>query len=647
MKIKETINELSDIVKKISKLGDNEDDILNEINSLMIPKKSHQLKELSDKYLRKNSDEPVGYLRRVIIEKVISKEIVTKEFIEERKNKYKIKPKTFSSWNLKRLLMPLLITSETISYIKNSFEKIQSYITQEVRSFSDLKYKTYIFDKGRNFFYPGIWFSCYNKSYPSPKNCKQLFFEIVQNGEIKYGFSEKPDDSGIRTEVKLDDFDVNKMIDIFKENIDKILNDINGKDKDIDKKINQNDEVNDKGHDYIQKQKSNLCNYPLNQILYGPPGTGKTYHSKRLALEIISGKNIEKLENRLDQYKKFLEQEQIQFITFHQSYGYEEFVEGIKPILVDNNEELSKDLVYKIKAGIFKQMCEKASREESKQFVLIIDEINRGNISKIFGELITLIEEDKRINAAEEIFTCLPYSNENFGVPGNLYIIGTMNTADRSIALMDNALRRRFKFVEMMAKPQLLRDVVVRKDDVEIKIEQLMKKINERIEFLYDRDHTIGHSFFWDLKKEDLVDPYQDLCNIFSNKLIPLLQEYFYDDWEKIQMVLGDHLKQFENFGKADKSKWNEEHLDKKYRFVPSFTNLEGNKTMEMQVLGFDHEDIDDTKVCYKLNNLEDISALVFTKIYDEETYDKIKDEINNREKDKMKSESTDNDQSQ
>lgn len=392
---------------------------------------------------------------------------------------------------------------------------------------------------------------------------------------------------------------------------------------------NQQNSSDNEGYKMTDNDKK--LTYPLNQILYGPPGTGKTYSVVRKALEIIEGN----ASNDRYKFKEYVEKGQIKFITFHQSYGYEEFVEGIKA------ETKNDNVSYRIEDGAFKSICKRANgdkiplkdaKEElteddfkklyenyvdklplfsnntygkiletptdkqpfylyksnqfsilikpqnsndpktiscdklikdifyndsygmpsyepviiqdilsqeyesyktnhiNKNYILIIDEINRGNISKIFGELITLIEPSKRLGADDEIMVELPYSKEKFGVPSNLYIIGTMNTADRSIALMDTALRRRFEFVEMMPEYDTLNETIIEG----INVGEMLKTINERIEYLYDRDHTIGHAYF--INVSDL----KTLANVFKNKILPLLQEYFYDDWEKIRLVLGD-----------------------------------------------------------------------------------------------------------
>lgn len=422
----------------------------------------------------------------------------------------------------------------------------------------------------------------------------------------------------------------------------------------------------------VQSEESNMKIIPLNQILYGPPGTGKTYRTIDKALEIISKE--EKIQipseddriNRKKLFDEYLKNGQIVFTTFHQSYGYEEFVEGIKPII--DNDENSQEVKYDVKDGIFKELCDKSlknyilsmqneneidldklifefanyinqdflnkgnefplenkvsikkillnskdeyrsfllggsikspqrltidiikrdylnfknkkilsfkdikpkydsqsdyhgnaiyyfmfynklkefeniqnekfkiKKEILKSYIIIIDEINRGNVSKIFGELITLIEPSKRIGEKEELKVKLPYSGEEFGVPKNVYIIGTMNTADRSITSLDTALRRRFEFIEMMP------DVSKLSMDCEgINLQELLKAINTRIEYLLDREKTIGHAFFIG------VENLNDLKKVFQNKIIPLLQEYFYNDYALINAVLNDNGMIFED----------------------------------------------------------------------------------------------------
>lgn len=289
--------------------------------------------------------------------------------------------------------------------------------------------------------------------------------------------------------------------------------------------------------------------FDRNFILYGPPGTGKTYNSVIYAVAICEGSTLEKVKNEdypdvLSRYNALRSAGKILFTTFHQSYGYEEFIEGIRPVMADNSD--SGGLEYEIRDGIFKKLCNAArtsGRGGAAPHVLVIDEINRGNISKIFGELITLIEETKREGAAEAMEAVLPYSGETFSVPNNVYIIGTMNTADRSIALMDTALRRRFGFVEMMPDSKALEDLgigSIRVGEGELNVSRMLDVINERIEFLFDREHTIGHAFFMKLADDPSMET---LADIFDRNIIPLLQEYFYEDYEKIQLVLGDNSK--------------------------------------------------------------------------------------------------------
>ena len=398
---------------------------------------------------------------------------------------------------------------------------------------------------------------------------------------------------------------------------------------------------------------------PLNQILFGAPGTGKTYHTKKMAVEIINGKKERTREEINKEYEELIEAGQIVFTTFHQSLSYEDFIEGIKPETIDGN------VTYEVKDGIFKQLCSQAieqkpknsnieiydfdkgwndliaeveqnflsdsmlllpiltqdkgvyvteitdngnlkikpknSRldidyivsynrakklqeafpdlsvvknidkefrsviggsnstaywavlnfinnkikennriipdyEELKNHVLIIDEINRGNVSAIFGELITLLEEDKRKGNPEHTEVVLPYSGDNFSVPNNVYIIGTMNTADRSVEALDTALRRRFSFVEMQPNPNILSKVE------NVDLSKLLETINKRIEVLIDKDHQIGHSYFIGI--EDLGG----LQRTFKDKIIPLLEEYFYGDFGKIGLVLGgEFIKLAEN----------------------------------------------------------------------------------------------------
>lgn len=316
---------------------------------------------------------------------------------------------------------------------------------------------------------------------------------------------------------------------------------------------------------------------PLNQILYGPPGTGKTYNVVKYAVELVEGRKTaadEPYEMIKSRYDNYASTGQIKFTTFHQSLSYEEFVEGIRPVVVDkfgndtNTAHADTTIVYRPYKGVFKALCEKAAKCPNMNFVAIIDEINRGNISRIFGELITLIEESKRGTSV-----ILPYSQAEFSVPPNLYILGTMNTADRSIAMLDTALRRRFDFTEMMPQPSLLGICGG------VDLCELLTALNERIEYYYDREHAIGHAYF--MNRGGCIKTLPELRAVFSTKIIPLLQEYFFDDYERIKLVLNDknsfiqcitpkYIKHFDSGQKlyrlGDPQKWTKDHFINIYK---------------------------------------------------------------------------------
>lgn len=303
------------------------------------------------------------------------------------------------------------------------------------------------------------------------------------------------------------------------------------------------------GHHLLKKIDENLSQTPMIRkymnivasgyqgdiapiIFYGAPGTGKTRHIQE---NIYSKYNAD---NRL-------------FTTFHQSYSYEDFVEGLKPILGHSGS----DVQYHIETGVFYKACERAAIlagydsledcirdtqenrivkfneaiEGNKTMLLCIDEINRGNVASIFGDLISLIEPSKRLGAGKlEMTAILPYSKKSFGVPANLFIVGTMNTADRSIQLLDSALRRRFKFIELTPDYKVFTSETS-------EAEKVLRKINARVRSLLNKDNQIGHSYLMFAKS------YCDILSALYNKIIPLLEEYFYNDIDKVRFVLNDN----------------------------------------------------------------------------------------------------------
>ncbi len=263
----------------------------------------------------------------------------------------------------------------------------------------------------------------------------------------------------------------------------------------------------------------------LNTILYGPPGTGKTYATTRRCVESCDGQAPQRPDELRARYSALMGEGRIGFVTFHQSYGYEEFVEGLRPVAAEGG-----GMTLEVQPGVIRRMAEKARCDGARPHVLVIDEINRANVSKVMGELITLLEEDKREGAANEVAVTLPYSGERFTLPANLHLLGTMNTADRSIALLDTALRRRFQFEEMSPDPELL---IESGERTGVDLPSVLRVMNERLEYLVDRDHLIGHAWFMDARTREDVDA------VMRHKIIPLIAEYFYDDWSKVEAVLG------------------------------------------------------------------------------------------------------------
>lgn len=275
-----------------------------------------------------------------------------------------------------------------------------------------------------------------------------------------------------------------------------------------------------------QRRSNNI--HPLNSILYGAPGTGKTYSTVEYALGIIDGLSADLSEKteaqrtmEMERYNSLIDEGRIVFTTFHQNYGYEDFIQGLRP------DTKTGGISFKDADGVFKAIADIAIADNKNNYVIIIDEINRANISKVFGELITLIEEDKRWGEVNQTCVTLP-SGEVFAVPNNLYIIGTMNSSDKSISLIDAALRRRFEFIEQKPNATLIKDLVLKK---------VFVSINEKLaDDLDSTDLLIGHSYFMGKTSDDLM-------GILNKSIIPLLYEYFYDNRKKVASVLDEVLR--------------------------------------------------------------------------------------------------------
>ena len=267
-------------------------------------------------------------------------------------------------------------------------------------------------------------------------------------------------------------------------------------------------------------------------VLYGPPGTGKTFHARRFASWWLLGgleggdtssaaltddAALRKAERALSKSGRWT------FVTFHPSYAYEDFVEGFRPVQDAGENTVSLAL----EDGVFKRVCESARQHPNDRYLLLIDEINRANVAKVFGELITLIEADKR-----GLRVTLPQSKESIDVPANVHLVGTMNTADRSITLLDVALRRRFAFLELMPDSSLVQNV--------LRMDELLDGLNRRLIDVAGREKQVGHAYFMPSGK--VVTDVEDLASIFREEIVPLLQEYCYDEYEDLAALLGPKI---------------------------------------------------------------------------------------------------------
>ena len=262
---------------------------------------------------------------------------------------------------------------------------------------------------------------------------------------------------------------------------------------------------------------------PLNFILYGAPGTGKTYATAEYAMAIIENRKVDLSQKTsaersalMEKYKAAIKEGRITFTTFHQSYGYEDFIQGLRP------DTKNGGFNFVPVDGVFKKIADEAIKHGDKDYVIIIDEINRANISKVFGELITLIEGDKRWGEINALSVTLP-SGQAFAVPNNLFIVGTMNSADKSISLIDAALRRRFDFIEVVPNAKIVENAVLK---------TVLERLNEELfKELDSTDLLVGHAYF--MGKDE-----NDLCDIMNHSIIPLLYEYFYDNSNKVKNIL-------------------------------------------------------------------------------------------------------------
>ena len=748
----DNVNECIEYVKKQSilfySIANNKQKLYEEINKL---KESSDLNKLLEFY--KNHIGPLNILRLVVLEKLKEGILITEDIVREIKDKFNNKDleyfkkyvtqdildsvanhKTtkgedpFKSWKDSFRIFYVYFFNLKKEQIDYCLKKIGKKLIEDL-NLTNYEIQLVNFDGVQHQGLDRCSLCLFPKELEEYKYAFQFSLDITNNQLFAGTYKGKEVTNKNFENNRNECFDYSTILQTLKQYSSQII-DLNNsliESKKQKQSLFEKEKQDTKGLDNGEKI-NNKSKLPLNQILYGPPGTGKTYNTVIKAMEIIDSPNKydniddTKYKELKDRFNKLKESGQIEFITFHQSYSYEEFIEGIKPYIpkdnwINSNETSNDDLdevKYIGKNGIFKNICENAkklilknvklnlkedpkiwkvslehtgdneTRKEcmqnnhirigwddygevitdetifrnggknvlnafinkmekgdivlscysektidaigiiegdyewhdkypeykrlrkvnwlikglnhnildinkgikftlgtvyqlnnislkdildiinsnkkkivdyeinNKPYVIIIDEINRGNISKIFGELITLIEEDKR----EQMSVKLPYSQDFFTVPKNLYIIGTMNTSDRSIASVDIALRRRFKFIEMMPQKNLVADF-------DIEFNKVFENLNNKIRILLDRDHQIGHSYFINTKYNDENgnNNIETLKNIWFDEILPLLNEYFYNDWDKLNLIVPGFITEVN----VPKSLQNE--YDKSYEF--------------------------------------------------------------------------------
>ncbi len=603
------LKRLSSLSREINKFMANHEDFLSFVKQLSPKYLTEQLEENS-KCVNNNELDPIKFMRFVIIDKINKNENVNINFINQIKMNITTRNidyfHEYSQFKEQLSTIPKgnpfhTHTSFTILFsiyypsIENEVNAILAELVNHFKEILNLPEENSIiqgFNHNNNLGTDLCYLALFPKSIEDHKMATQIALQVNATHSlpitIRYGLIAgsglKKDSQLINTEDQvIERFSADTMKMFLKKSVYNHYLELSGR----------KGTASAAGTATGPEENNEILASNLNIILYGPPGTGKTYNTQRVIWNIIKKKDLFAFgpDDAFLEYRDSsiaAKDRRTEFVTFHESFSYAEFVEEHRT----KNE--SGAINYDYEDGLFRRICLKAiwetikasakvSKTEAEQkyevdnennydnikykvreimnfskkdrealfasapkYYLVIDQINRADIAKVFGELVTLLEEDKRLGAENELIVTLPYSKQKFGVPPNLYVIGTMNTADKSRAFADTALRRRFIFKEMMPDYDLLKDIEVEG----VKVASLLEAMNKKIVFLLDQDHQIGHAYFLELKDTPKKDAVNRLKITWFYKIMPLIQEYFHGDWIKIKEILGaDFLVNIEKEG--------------------------------------------------------------------------------------------------